>query len=60
MTFEENKNGNGTNILYEADISLKGIFWIFTPFIISDLDKLADDCKNGLIKKSKELFEEVN
>jgi hypothetical protein len=31
--------------MYRADISLRGVYWLFTPFIISGLKKLTDKAR---------------
>ncbi len=39
---------------YKADICLRGIKVLFTPFIMSALDKIAEDCKEGVVRINNE------
>lgn len=50
------EKGQGTEIEYRADIRLRHIFGLFTPFIRKDLDHLVVEAKAGMIKKCEELF----
>ena len=43
--------GQVTEILYKADISLNGFYFLFTPFIRSGLDKLTIEAKAGMKKR---------
>lgn len=47
------QKGSSTQITYVADISLKHILKIFTPFIMGDLNKLAADAQQGMQAKIK-------
>jgi hypothetical protein len=39
-----------------ANIKLKGFLKIFTVFIKSDLEELAEQTRQGIIKRSGEIF----
>lgn len=54
INFEE--KAPGTNVTYIADIQLRHVLKIFTPFIRKDLDKIAETAEQGFRKKSAELF----
>jgi hypothetical protein len=44
--------GNETILEYRADICLRGIKVLLTPFILGSLSRLAEDCKEGVLKRS--------
>lgn len=48
--FEPSDKPNTTKVTYKADISLKGVGWLITPFIVKDLEKIAVDCEAGMKK----------
>lgn len=48
-----------TNVTYRANITLNGILCLFTPFIRSGLNELTETAKNGMLKRSQELFGKV-
>lgn len=52
--------GNETLMEYRADISLRGIKFLLTPFIISSLKKLEKDCLKGVVQKNTEKWGTVN
>lgn len=54
IEFKE-KDG-GTEITYNADISLRHILWLLTPFVKGDFQELANNAKKGMEAKCKELF----
>lgn len=60
ICFAEGDQPKTTKFTYNANIKLKGLLKIFTVFIVSDLEKLADDTKQGVIKKVREIFPERN
>jgi hypothetical protein len=43
-------------VIYRADISLRGVLWLFTPFIISGLNKITLVARDGCLNKAKEMF----
>jgi hypothetical protein len=51
IIFEEKHPG--TNVTYIADIQLRHVLKILTPFIRKDLDKLAETAEQGFRKKSQ-------
>lgn len=53
MIFEPGAEPGTTNLTYKASIELKGFLKVFTVFILSDLNKLAEDSKVGLLKRCK-------
>lgn len=50
------KGENKTLFMYRADICLRGILWLATPFIISGLKTLTVKARDGCLKKSIELW----
>ena len=54
MYFRE--KGEEVEIEYRADISLKGFYWLLTPFIMGELDRLTEQAHEGMKKKCVELF----
>jgi hypothetical protein len=42
-------DANTTWLTYQANITLKGLRWLFTPFAMPGLIKLQEDAKQGLI-----------
>ncbi len=42
-----------TLVNYRADICLKGVVWLFTPFIIPSLNKITEDSRIGLRNKAR-------
>lgn len=54
--FEPGDKPNKTKVSYKADISLKGVGWLITPFIVKDLEKIAVDCEAGMIKRANIKF----
>lgn len=54
MNFKE--VANGTEIHYWADISLRHVFKLFTPFIKGDLENMAKGAEEGIKKKIEELY----
>lgn len=46
----------GTNVTYTADICLRHVFKVATPFIMDDLNKLAQTAEAGFRKRSQEVF----
>ncbi len=46
------KDANTTLVKYRAEISLRGLLWLFTPFVKSGLNKITDQARSGCIKRS--------
>ena len=47
---------NMTELEYIADICLKGLRVIYTPFILNALERLTESCREGCKKKAIELW----
>ena len=45
------EKGDEVEIEYRADISLKGVYWIFTPCIRGELDRMTEQAHSGMKKK---------
>lgn len=56
MEFERGDVEGTTLFTYKANIKLKGFLKIFTVFIKSDLEELAEQTRQGIIKRSGEIF----
>ena len=54
------EKGEQTEIQYKADISLRGFYFLFTPFIKGGLNQLTVEAKSGMKKKCEELFGETH
>lgn len=50
------KGPNTTQMEYRADICLRGIKVLFTPFILCDLNKITELARTGCRDKSRELW----
>mmetsp|Transcript_191 Transcript_191/g.241 ORF Transcript_191/g.241 Transcript_191/m.241 type:complete len:152 (+) Transcript_191:353-808(+) len=48
IEFDDSDGSGQTTITYVADIRLKGLAWLATPFIYKDLLKLGKDALNGM------------
>lgn len=46
--------GSQTLMEYRADICLRGVKVLLTPFIIGSLKKLEKDCREGVVQKNTE------
>lgn len=47
------KGDNRTEVLYRADICLKGIAVLFTPFILCPLNKITEQARLGCRDKAR-------
>jgi hypothetical protein len=52
-------DANTTWLTYQANITLKGFKWLFTPFAMPGLIKLQEDGKKGMIERTEKLFGKV-
>ena len=42
-----------TMMTYQADICLRGIKVLFTPFIMGPLKKIEEECRNGVERRNQ-------
>ena len=47
---------NTSRIQWKVDISLKGLYWAFTPFAYLGFKKLQSDGRQGCVKRAIQLF----
>ena len=57
--FCRRKGPGVTELEYRADICMKGVKVLLTPFILKGLKELTESCRQGCINKAKERWEKA-